>query len=130
MKPQNVILTLLFILLLSGIFLCRKWREPYRKEALNRDPDELVFSSIATCERDCQQLTTEDIQQVLRNGVILLNNSQRFRRPCPLYTVQGAIPNGKSLRVIFEQCRKETKVLTCYVLKNNLNCDCPPDKNK
>jgi hypothetical protein len=130
MKPQNVILTLLILLLLSGIFLCRKWREPIRREGVDRYPTLVVMAKDAACEMACLGLSQADVRQVLQTGVILLNNSQRFRRPCPLYTMQGAIANGKSLRIIFEQCRKETKVLTCYLLKNNFTCDCPPDRNK
>jgi hypothetical protein len=32
--------------------------------------------------------------------------------------------------VIFAQCRKETKVVTCYNLQQDFECDCPGDENK
>ena len=125
MKPRNVILTLFLILLFSGIFLCRKWQEPTRKEALDRAPRQLLFTAKAKCEIKCLKISQADIEQVLYKGVILLNKSNRFGRPCPSFVVQGAIEGGNSLRVIFEQCADQTKVLTCTQLKSDFKCECP-----
>ena len=127
MKPRNVILTLFLILLFSGIFLCRKWQEPSRKEALDRRPRRLQYTALADCEMECQQISKAEIEQVLRQGIILLNKSNCFHRPCPTFAMQGAIHGGNSLRVIFEQCTEETRVLTCERLKSNFKCQCPVD---
>lgn len=130
MKPRNVILTLFLILLFSGIFLCRKWQEPSRIEALERAPKQLLYGPKANCEMKCQQISEADIKQVLQKGVILLNKSNRFGRPCPTFAVQGAIQGGNTLRVIFEECREGTRVLTCTQLKSDFKCQCPVDEIK
>lgn len=129
MKSRNVILTLVFILLLSGIFLCRKWQEPSRKEALNRRPDLLTYSSQAVCLMKCQQIEEEEIEQILKKGVILLNKSNRFSRPCPTFAVQGSMATGKSLRLSVQQCGKETTVLACTIVNETNPCQCPDERN-
>lgn len=129
MKSRNVTLTLLLILLLSGIFLCRKWQEPTRKEALNRRPDRLTYSSQALCLMKCQQIGEEGIERVIKKGVILLNKSSRFSRPCPTFAVQGSVSEGRSVWVMLMQCTQETKVLSCYFVNQTSKCDCPGNRD-
>jgi hypothetical protein len=129
MKSRNVILSLFFILLLSGIFLCRKWQEPARKEAVVRRPDRLTYSPQAECLMKCQQIKEEEIERIIKNGVILLNKSNRFSRPCPTFAVQGSVSEGRSVRVILLQCTQETTVLSCYLVNQTNQCQCPGNRN-
>jgi hypothetical protein len=129
MKSRNVILTLVLILLLSGIFLCQKWQEPKRKEALDRRPDHITFSFQALCLMKCQQIREEEIERVIKKGVILLNKSSRFSRPCPTFAVQGSVSEGKSVRVMLMQCTQETKVLSCYIVNQTSKCECPGNRD-
>lgn len=130
MNSRNVILTLLLILLLSGIFLCRKWQEPVRKEALNRKPDQLIYTPQATCLMKCLQVDENEIERVIKKGIILLNKSNRFSRPCPTFAVQGALAVGKSLQVMLVQCANETTVLSCNLVNQDFECQCPGDGSK
>jgi hypothetical protein len=41
--------------------------------------------------------------------------------------VQGETSDGEKIRVIFAQCREETKVITCYNLREDFECHCPGD---
>jgi len=130
MKSRNVILTLFLILLLSGIFLCRKWREPVRKEALNRSPDRLAYTSLTVCQMKCQQIQEDEIELILKKGVILLNKSNRFSRPCPTFAVQASTSSGKSVRLLLRQCTEETTVLSCYIVNQEILCQCPDNGSK
>jgi hypothetical protein len=113
---------------MSGIFLCRKWREPARREALDRNPNRIAYTSKAICLMACQQVQKEEIKRIIKKGVILLNKSNKFGRPCPTFAVQGSFKNGKSLRVMLEQCKQETRVLSCSIVNLNMKCECPGDK--
>lgn len=130
MNSRNVILTLLLILLLSGIFLCRRWQEPVRKEALNRSPDKLTYTTQASCLMKCLQVDEKELARIIRKGIILLNKSNRFNRPCPTFAVQGALAEGKSLQVLLLQCTNETTVLSCNLVNQNFECQCPGDGSK
>jgi len=130
MNSRNVTLTLFLILILSGIFLCRKWQEPVRKEALNRHPSQLTYSSQATCLMKCLQVREEEVGQVIKKGVILFHKSSRFSRPCPTFAVQGALTGGKSLQLTLLQCANETTVVSCNLVNQDFECQCPGDGSK
>ena len=76
---------------------------------------------------DCRDISKEDIDEIMEKGIINFSMSNRSDRPCPTFAVQGETSDGEKLRVIFAQCLKETKVVTCYNLKENPVCDCPGD---
>ena len=79
---------------------------------------------------DCRKISREDIQEIMERGVINLNHSNRRDRPCPTFAVQGETSDGEKIRVIFAQCEKETKVVTCYNLQEDFECYCPGDEKK
>jgi hypothetical protein len=65
-----------------------------------------------------------EIQRVLKVGIILFHKSQRNKRPCPVYTLQGPWKKRASIRLIIEQCRDETIVLECYIPTEKRECLC------
>lgn len=130
MKPRNLTLVLLLLAVAAIGFLFRRWREPSAKEAFDRHPAHLVYTRHARCRMDCRQISEQDIREVMDRGIINLNKSDRNDRPCPTYAIQGETRDGESIRVIFAQCDAETRVVTCYKLRQDFECHCPGDERK
>jgi hypothetical protein len=78
----------------------------------------------------CRHISQSDIAQIMENGIINLNKSDRYGRPCPTYALQGFTKDGRDLRIIFAQCNTDTRVITCYNLKEDFECHCPGDELK
>lgn len=117
------------MILLVSIFLfaiLRKWQEPLPKEPFDRTPPRLYFYAFARCRMQCLAISEADIKTVMQTGVIHMNKSNRYARPCPLFALQGIVRN-RYLRVVFEQCRNGTFVANCYNLKDDIACDCSTD---
>jgi hypothetical protein len=74
---------------------------------------------------DCRLISKEEIMEIMKKGIINFGRSDRKDRPCPTFALQGRTSSGESLRIIFAQCREETKVVTCYNLEKEFSCDCP-----
>ena len=129
MRSRNVILTL-FLILLLVIFGLIRLKKRERREAFDRTPKELVYTRHAQCRMDCRKISKEDIDQVMKKGVILFNKSNRNDRPCPTYALQGYTSDKENLRVIFAQCDKETRVVTAYNLNEDPECYCPGDEKR
>lgn len=79
---------------------------------------------------DCRHISKEEISEIMENGAINFNRSNRKDQPCPTFALQGRTTSGEKIRVIFAQCFSETKVITCYNLEEDFACDCPGDENK
>ena len=79
---------------------------------------------------DCRHISRDDISEILEKGIINVNKSNRFNRPCPIFALQGTTSEGESIRIILAQCDAETKIITCYNLKEEFECHCPGDENK
>lgn len=126
MRTRNVLLTLL---LLIGIFLFaiyKKRQEPQAREAFERTPVQLRYYAFALCRMQCLHISKEDVNQLMKEGIINMNRSNRNSRPCPVYAVQGRIGH-QYLRVLFEQCRNATYVVSCYNLEQDTTCNCTTD---
>ena len=130
MRSRKATLSLVLVILLLGIFIFRRWQEPQQKEAFDRTPDQLEYTKHARCRMDCREISKEDINEIMRKGIINFSRSDRRDKPCPTYTLQGVTSDGESLRVVFAQCNKETKVVTAYNLKKEFECHCPGDEKK
>ncbi|MBA2746160.1 MAG: DUF4258 domain-containing protein [Flavisolibacter sp.] len=125
MKPRNVIYSLLAVIAMLALAI-NVWRnEPKRKEAFDRTPEQLAYTKHAKCRMECREITEEEIREVLEKGMILFNRSNRNDKPCPTFALQRRTSKGASLRVIFAQCNRETRVVTCYNLEKEFSCDCP-----
>ncbi|HEY1021617.1 MAG TPA: DUF4258 domain-containing protein [Flavisolibacter sp.] len=130
MKRRNVTVPLFLLLLIFLVFLVRRWNEPKRKEAFDRDPPQLQFSSLALCQMACRGIRKTEIEEIMKKGVINFNRSDRRRSPCPSFALQGLTASGKSLAIVFAQCPLETTVMACYNPKDTTRCDCPLTENK
>lgn len=123
MRSRNVILTLVLLLSIFLFAVYRKWHEPQPKEAFNRARAPLRFYAFALCRMQCLRLNESDIKTIMQKGVIHINQSNRRARPCPTFALQGRVHN-QYVRVVFEQCRNATYVVTCYNLEQDAACDC------
>jgi hypothetical protein len=130
MKKRNVFLPIILLALVFIVFLIRRWNEPRRKEAFDRQPAVLVYSKHARCRMNCRQISEEEVEEIMRKGAINFNKSSKWARPCPVFAMQGRTTSGERIRVIFSQCPGETKVITCYNLDEEFDCYCPGDGKK
>lgn len=127
MKSKNATLSLLLILAVLTVALL-KWRqEPKLKEAFDRTPKVLQFTSGARCRMVCRQISEAEIREIMKKGIINFNRSNRRGQPCPIFALQGRTGNGASIRVHFSQCAEATTVMDCYNLERDTECACPGD---
>lgn len=127
MKGKNVIFSLFLIVAVLVIVVSRIQHEPRVKEVFDRHPSKLYYTKHALCRMDCRRISKEDIAEIMQKGIINFNKSNRNEKPCPTYAIQGETSDGEKLRVVFAQCSNETKVVTCYNLKEDFECHCPGD---
>ncbi|MFL5771513.1 MAG: DUF4258 domain-containing protein [Flavisolibacter sp.] len=130
MKGRPATFTLFIVLALLFIFIFKRWHEPRTREAFDRHPSHIYYTKHALCRMDCRHISKENINEIMENGIINLNKSNRFDRPCPTFALQGQTADGEKLRVILAQCTEETKVITCYNLQEDFECHCPGDEKK
>jgi hypothetical protein len=135
MKPKLATYSLIVVLVLLFLFLVGRWQEPRKREAFDRHPTHLYYTKHALCRMDCRHISKEDIDEIIQKGIINFNKSNQREQPCPVFALQGETHEGEKLRVIFAQCSRETKVITCYNLEKEFECYCPsgqgqsPQKN-
>ena len=127
MKKRSLILSLLLLGILFLVFIIRRWNEPIRKEAFNRDPTSLIYTKHALCRMGCRGIDKEEVREIMEKGIIHFNRSNRRERPCPTFALQGRTSSGEKLRVVFAQCPTETRVVDCYNLAEESECQCPRD---
>lgn len=124
MKSKNVIYTLLVLLAMLALAVLKLRHEPRRREAFDRTAGPLVYTPYARCTMQCSRISQQDIQTVMRNGIIHLNESGRRSFPCRTFALQGRPPGGRYLRIFFEQCTRSTRVVACYDLESKTDCNC------
>ena len=99
------------------------------REEFDRRIAPVIYTKHARCRMECRDISEEDISEIMQKGIINFGMSNRSDKPCPTFALQGRTSSGEKLRIIFAQCHKETKVVTCYNLEENPVCDCPGDRN-
>lgn len=107
-------------------------RQQQVKELLNRSPEQLQFTAEVLCKMKCLGLQPSDAQQVLANGLILYNRSNRRARPCPVWELQGNTAAGVTCRIRVEQCSGKLLVVQASLPGNTEPCTCsdaPPGNN-
>ncbi len=130
MKSRTQLFSIIVLVLLFLAFIIRRWNEPVKKEAFDRNPMSLTYSKHARCRMQCRQIDEDEVREIMHKGIINFNKSNRRDRPCPTFALQGQTTSGEKLRVIFAQCLSETTVVTCYNLEEDFECDCPGDEKK
>ncbi len=128
MRSKNASYSLLIVLMVLAFAVYKLRREPASKEAFDRNPSELIYTKHALCRMDCRKISKEDINEVMKEGVINLSKSDKSDRPCPTFALQDRTEDGQYIRVIFAECNDVTKVVTCYDLEKDFVCNCSDDK--
>ena len=79
---------------------------------------------------ECRKIDKNEVVEIMQEGIINFNKTDRRDRPCPTFALQGRTQSGERLRIIFAQCPTETKVVTCINLDDEVDCFCPGDEKK
>jgi hypothetical protein len=72
----------------------------------------------------CFRINQVDVESILEKGIILFHRSQRNKRPCPIYTIQGQGETGKTIQIILEQCAGQTRIIDCFLPRGKSPCPC------
>ena len=128
MKPRNVIISLLFVLLLLAFIVVKIRNEPGRKLVLKRNPSRIEYTKFALCRMDCYKVNANIITGVLRNGEINGTKSDLHKRPCPIFTIHSLTKQNMSIWVVVQQCGTVAKILDCYDANETIGCNCINDE--
>ena len=137
-SPRLVIyLVLLFTLILAALFLSRKNYRPAvknepavglsvnRNHGFHRNIDYLEYTRHARCRMDCRKISEAEVKEIMLTGNINYRKSNVKAFPCPVYAVEGiTTTDDQRVRIVFAQCDRKTKVVTCIDLENEFNCAC------
>ena len=125
MKPRNVIISLLFVIVLLAFLVIKvRFWEPQRKLTFIRNPSRIEYSQFALCRMDCHKISANIITGVFRNGQINKAKSDLHKRPCPIFTIHGLTKQGKSAWVVVQQCGNVARILDCYYFNEANPCNC------
>ena len=128
MKPRNVIISLLFVLLLLAFIVIKIRNEPRKKLVLNRNPSRIEYTKFALCRMDCHTINANIITGVLRKGEISRAKSDPHKRPCPIFTIHSLTKQNMSIWVVVQQCGTVARILDCYDANETVGCDCINDE--
>ena len=101
-----------------------------RNYGFDRRTSFLEYTKHATCRMDCRQITAAEVQDIMQKGTINYRKSNVKAHPCPTYALEGYTSDNQHVRIVFGQCDKKTKVITCIDLDKEWQCHCPGDENK
>ena len=137
MKKTGSTLTMVVIIILGLLTLavkrCNRSHESHIERTITTNEGDwrhhkLIFTKHARCRMDCRDITEEEVEYILVNGVI---NEQKSKEEdaeasghCPTYALEGKTKDGQQVRIIFGACEKITKVITAIDLGEEHVCDC------
>lgn len=98
-----------------------------RNRGFDRRVSYLEYTKHARCRMDCRKISETDVEEIMKSGKVNYNKSDLNANPCPTYTLQGYTNDGEHLRVVYAQCDKVTKVVTCINLEEEFKCHCLGD---
>ena len=129
MKPKNVIISLVFVMLLLAFIVIKIRNEPKKKLVLNRNPSRIEYTKFALCRMDCHHINANSIVGIFRNGEVNRARSDIHKKPCPIFTIRGVTKQKMSIILIIQQCGTVAKVLDCYDANGTLVCNCINDES-
>ena len=132
-----IYLVMMFTLILAAWLLSRKADKPESKKqpdvrlsvnrnrGFHRDTDYLEYTRHARCRMECRKITEAEVKEIMLEGNINYRKSNVKATPCPVYAVEGrTAADDQRVRIVFAQCDKKTRVVTCIDLDNEFNCAC------
>jgi len=128
MKPKNVIISLVFVMLLLAFIVIKIRNEPKKKLVLNRNPSRIEYTKFALCRMDCHHINANSIVGIFRNGEVNRARSDIHKKPCPIFTIRGVTKQKMSIIIIIQQCGTVAKVLDCFDANGTVGCNCINDE--
>jgi hypothetical protein len=128
MKPKNVIISLVFVMLLLAFIVIKIRNEPKKKLVLNRNPSRIEYTKFALCRMDCDHINANSIVGIFRNGEVNRARSDIHKKPCPIFTIRGVTKQKMSIIIIIQQCGTVAKVLDCFDANGTVGCNCINDE--
>lgn len=104
--------------------------QPDRNRGFDRRVSYLEYTAHARCRMQCRKISQREVEEIMRDGKINYKKSDMNDKPCPTYALEGMTSDQQRVRIVFAQCDKTTKVVTCIDLDTDFECDCPGDKRK
>ena len=125
MSSRNVIVSLVFvIILLAYLFIKMRYLEPRKKLTFNRNPSRIEYTRLALCRMDCQNISANDITEIVRKGEINPDKSDLTKLPCAIFTLSGKTKRGMGLSVVVSQCGTVARITNCYDVAGTIPCNC------
>jgi hypothetical protein len=88
----------------------------------------LIYTKHARCRMECREISENEVEFVLSNGIINAEKSQEENEEadghCPTYALEANTKDGQHVRVVFGACDKITKVITAIDLGEDHVCNC------
>ncbi|HYF31025.1 MAG TPA: DUF4258 domain-containing protein [Chitinophagaceae bacterium] len=101
-----------------------------RDHGFDRRVSYLQYTNHARCRMECREITQLEVEDIMQNGKINYRKSNVKGQPCPTYAVEGYTDDNQHVRIVFGQCDRTTKVITCIDLGKDWQCHCPGDDVK
>lgn len=128
MSSRNVIITLVFVIALIVFMIFKIRLEPGRKFELNRNATQIKYAQFALCRMDCENISANDITEVLRKGNVDYKYSDLTKRPCAIFTILGKSKKGIGITIVIAQCGKVVRITNCYRNDGAMPCNCVENK--
>ena len=88
----------------------------------------IIYTKHARCRMECRDITEEEVEYVLANGIINDEKSKEENEEaeghCPTFALEGNTKDGQHVRIVYGACEKITKVITAIDLGNEHECNC------
>jgi hypothetical protein len=88
----------------------------------------LVYTKHARCRMECREISEEEVEYILENGIINEAKSREAdgeaKGKCPTYALEGKTDDGQQVRIVFGACDKITKVVTAIDINKEYTCNC------
>ncbi len=141
MKAKVYSFLFVVVLLLVALWLSRKansgddkpgasegansGRSAGRNAGFDRKVSYLRYTAHARCRMKCREITQAEVQDIMKNGKINYRKSDLKDRPCATYALEGYTrQDNQHVRIVFAQCERVTRVVTCIDLDKEFACDC------
>jgi Domain of unknown function (DUF4258) len=101
-----------------------------RNRGFDRRISYIEYTGHARCRMQCRRISQAEVEEIMKDGKINYNKSDRKASPCPVYALEGVTKDDQRVRIVFGQCDYKTKVITCIDLDTEWECHCPGDDDK
>jgi hypothetical protein len=120
-------------LFVTGLRKCRRADQKYPERNVTVGEGDwrhhkVIFTSHARCRMECRDITEDEVEYILANGVIneakSKEESEEAEGHCPTYALEGNTKDGQHVRIVVGACEKITKVITAIDLDKEHECNC------